>query len=77
MMKRRRRFKQTVLFKDRLMAFARELRDEACSMPEGQGRDDMLSRARRADTAMQIDEWARPPGLQAPGLLLARARRER
>jgi hypothetical protein len=66
MVKRRRRYKQTVPFKDRLMAFAQELREEASSMPSGQTREELLARARRADTAAHIDEWARSPGLQAP-----------
>ena len=66
MVKRRRRFKQTVPFKDRLMAFAHDLRKEASSMPAGQNRDDLLKRARRADTAARFDEWARSPGLHPP-----------
>ena len=66
MVKRRRRFKQTMPLKDRLMAFAQELREEASSMPAGQNKDDLLKRARRCDTAAHIDEWARSPGLQSP-----------
>lgn len=66
MVQRRRRYKQTVPFKVRLMAFAQELRDEASSMPSGQTREELLARARRADTAAHIDEWARSPGLQPP-----------
>lgn len=65
MIKRRRRFKQTVPFKDRLMIFARDLREEASLMPPGHNRDELLRRARRADTAAQLDEWVRSPGLQS------------
>ena len=36
MIKRRRRFKETVLFKDRLMSFASELREAASMLPSGQ-----------------------------------------
>ncbi len=64
MVKRRRRFKQTVPFKDRLTSFAQELRKKASSMPTGQYRDELLKRASRADTATRIDEWARSPGSQ-------------
>jgi hypothetical protein len=66
MVKHRRRYKQTVPFKDRLTAFAQELREVASSMPAGQNREELLTRARRADTAAHIDEWARSPGLQPP-----------
>ena len=59
MIKRRRRFKQTVAFKDRLKAFANDLRDEASKMPSGELRNDLLKRARRCDTAAHLDEWAR------------------
>jgi hypothetical protein len=61
--KRRRRFKQTVPFKDRLAAFAQELRDEAAVLPAGQQRDDLLERASRADTASHLHDWAnsQPP----------------
>jgi hypothetical protein len=62
MVKRRRRFKQTIAFKDRLMAFAQDLREEASSMVAGADRDDLLTRAGRADTAAHIDEWARSRG---------------
>jgi hypothetical protein len=57
MIKRRKRNKQTAPFKDRLMSFAQDLRKEA-SMPPCERRDDLLKRARRADTAANIDGWA-------------------
>ena len=72
MIKRRRRFKQTVPFKDRLTAFAKDLRNEASTMPAGHLRDDLLKRASRCETAAQLDEWARSlegskeAGSQAP-----------
>jgi hypothetical protein len=66
MVKRRRRFKQTVSFKDRLSSFAMELREEASRLPSGPRKDDLLKRARRAETAAHLDEWARSPGLQPP-----------
>ena len=62
----RRRFKQTESLQDRLATFARNARDEASALPSGAERDDLLKRARRADTAAHIDQWANSPGLQAP-----------
>ena len=65
-MKKRRRFKQTTPLKDRLMAFAEEVRDQAYSLPPGPEREDLLKRASRADTAARIDEWVNSSGLQSP-----------
>jgi hypothetical protein len=66
MIKRRRRFKHTVPFKDRLSAFAEDLRTEANALPVGHQRDDVLMRARRAETAAHIEDWANSPGLYPP-----------
>jgi hypothetical protein len=62
MSKRRNRAKQTVPFKDRLASFANDLRKEASTMVPCERRDDLLKRARRADTAVNIDDWAHSPG---------------
>jgi hypothetical protein len=62
----RRRFKQTVSLHDRLSAFASRARDKAAALPTGPERDDLLKRARQAETASHIDEWANSAGLQAP-----------
>lgn len=66
MIKQRRRFKQVVSFRERLAIFAQDLRDEACRMPHGREKEEMLRRARRADTASHLDDWVRSPGLQPP-----------
>jgi hypothetical protein len=66
MIKRRRRFTQTVSLKDRLSTFAKDLRDEASQLSAGPERDDILKRARRADTAAHLDEWAHSAGLKSP-----------
>jgi hypothetical protein len=63
---RRRRFKQTVAFKDRLESFAKDLRQQASNLPTGTQRDDLLARARRADIASHLDDWANSRKLQAP-----------
>jgi len=63
MIKRRRRFKQTVPLKDRLTIFAQDLRNGAATLPAGKDRDDLMSRAQAADTAVALDELVRSPGL--------------
>ena len=64
-MQMRRRFKQTTSLKDRLLAFAEEAREKATSLT-GIERDDLLRKARQADTAAHINDWANSPGLQSP-----------
>jgi hypothetical protein len=58
MVKRRNRKKQSVPFKDRLLHFAHELREEASKLPPCEQRDNLLKRAGSADIAVEIDEWA-------------------
>jgi hypothetical protein len=62
----RRRFKQTTSLKDRLASFAEEIRKRASELRPGPERDALLKRARQADTASHIDEWANSPELQPP-----------
>jgi hypothetical protein len=61
----RKRVKQTDSLKDRLAAFAKEALDKARTAT-GPEREELLKKARRADTASHIDEWANSPGLQPP-----------
>jgi hypothetical protein len=65
-MMKRRRLKQCVSFQDRLATFAQDARDEAAKRPPGIERDDMLRKARQADTAARLDDWANTHGLQPP-----------
>jgi hypothetical protein len=65
-MKQRRRFKQTTPLKDRLISFSKEIRDKAAELQPGPEQDALLKRARRADTAAHIDDWADSSGLQPP-----------
>ncbi|SHN83107.1 hypothetical protein SAMN05444170_5402 [Bradyrhizobium erythrophlei] len=62
----RRRFKQTTSLKDRLASFAEELKAKAKRLRPGPEQDALLKRARQADTASHIDEWANSPGLRPP-----------
>jgi hypothetical protein len=62
----RRHFKQTESLQDRLRAFADDVRAKADRLPPGLEKDDLLRRARQADTASRLDEWANSRGLQPP-----------
>ena len=62
----RRRFQNTLTFPDRLAKEAERFRQEAESKPPGQERDDLLRKARQAETAAQIDQWVSSPGLKSP-----------
>jgi hypothetical protein len=65
-MTERRRFNQTTSLKDRLIAFAKDARDKAAQLAPCVERENLLRRARLADTTSHIDEWANSPGLQPP-----------
>jgi hypothetical protein len=65
-MKTRRRFKQHQTLKDRLASFAKDARERASGLPPGPAQDDLLRKARQADTASHINEWVNSPGLQPP-----------
>jgi hypothetical protein len=65
-MQSRCRFKQNAPFQDRLQAFAKEVRAKAAGLPPSHEKDELLRKARQADTASHMDEWANSPGLQPP-----------
>jgi len=62
----RRRVKQMVSFKDRLTEFAKEVRVKASQLRPGPEKDALLRKARQADTAAHLDDWANSPGLRPP-----------
>jgi hypothetical protein len=62
----RRRFKQTLTFPDRLKNFADDLKAQAAELRPGPEKDALLKRARQAETASQINEWANSRGLLPP-----------
>jgi len=62
----RRRFNQTQLLEDRLSEEAKRLREEAKLLRPGALRDEMIRRARQAETGARISEWLRSPGLAPP-----------
>jgi hypothetical protein len=65
-MLRRYPFKQVNFSKDHPALSISEVRQKAEVMPPGQDREDMLKKARRADVASHLDEWASSPGLRPP-----------
>jgi hypothetical protein len=62
----RRRFKQTLTLEERLAEEAKRLRAEAKLLPPGAIRDDLMRRARQAETASRMNEWLTSPGLRPP-----------
>ena len=66
MIRRRVRFKQKLSLKERLSAFATQIRKKAAELPPGIERDDCLRRARQAETASHLDEWVNSSGLRPP-----------
>jgi hypothetical protein len=65
-MQRRRRFTQTQSFEIRLAEEAERLRAEAKLLPPGAKRDEMIRKARQAETAAHMNEWLKSPGLRPP-----------
>jgi hypothetical protein len=66
MQQQRRRFKQQLPLQDRLCAWSDKVRQQADQLPPGPGREAQLKRARQAETALHLDEWANSAGLQPP-----------
>jgi len=65
-MQKRRRFKQQLTLQDRLAAWSAEVREQAAKMPPGPEREALIKKARQADVASHMDDWAHSPGLQPP-----------
>jgi len=62
----RRRFKQSQSLEERLSQEAKRLRDEANKLPPGAAREEVLRKARQADTGLHMSEWLRSSELQPP-----------
>jgi hypothetical protein len=62
----RRRFNQTQSLEERLAEEAKRLRVEAKLLPPGATRDEIIRRAREAETGSHMSEWLRSPGLRPP-----------
>jgi hypothetical protein len=62
----RRRDKQTVSFEERLAQEAYRFREQAKTLPPGAEREELIRKARQAETASHLNEWLTSPGLQPP-----------
>jgi hypothetical protein len=58
------RYKQTETFEFRPQMEAVQLRKQAEGMPAGVRRDELLQKARQADTAIYLNQWPAPSLLQ-------------
>jgi hypothetical protein len=67
MVQQRKRVKHTATFEERLAEEAIKFKEAAEKQPPGSmARELLLRRARQAETAAQINEWLRSPGLRPP-----------
>jgi hypothetical protein len=62
---KRRRFRQKATLRERLVAWAKQLRADAASLPAGPQKGQLLDKARHADTASHLDKWVNSRGLAA------------
>jgi hypothetical protein len=62
----RRRFNQSQSLEERLAEEAKRLRAEAKMLPPGAIREEMIRKARQAETGSHMSEWLRSPGLRPP-----------
>jgi hypothetical protein len=66
-MTQRRRFKQKQSLEARLASYAASARRVAALLPPGAEKDELLRKAKQAETAADLNAaWANPAGLQAP-----------
>ena len=61
----RRQFQNQPL-EERLAEEAKRLRAEAKLLPPGARREELIRRARQAETGSRISEWLSSPGLKTP-----------
>lgn len=63
MFQRRRRFRHQLALKHRLEAWSERLEQQVTQLPPGPERETLSVKARQADVAIHLDDWARSPGL--------------
>jgi hypothetical protein len=66
MPQQRRHLRQVKSLEERLADEAKRLRGEARLLLPGAVREQLLRKARQAETGSQVSEWLRSPGLRAP-----------
>ena len=62
----RRRSNQTISLEARLAAFAKTARKLAALLPPGAEKDELLRKARQADTMVHLTDWLNSPGPAPP-----------
>jgi hypothetical protein len=62
----RRRVKHQFTLQERIVAWAKEVREQAAMLPPGPDRDMLLKKVRQAEMALHLEDWANSPGLQPP-----------
>ena len=62
----RRRVKHQFTLQDRIVAWAKEVREEAALVPPGPDRAMLLKKVQQAETALHLEDWANSPGIQPP-----------
>jgi hypothetical protein len=62
----RRREKDAASIEQRLADAVQRLREPAKALPPGAERDELIRKARQAETASHLNEWLTSPGLQPP-----------
>jgi hypothetical protein len=62
----RRRSQRFLTLTDRLALYANEVRERAALLPPSIERDMLLKKARQADAASQLEDWADSPGSRSP-----------
>lgn len=61
-----RRFEKTITLEERLRVQAKADREQANALPPCREREELLLKARRAETTSHLAEWLNSPGLQPP-----------
>jgi hypothetical protein len=65
-MSERHHFEQTSPLSDRLKIVSEALKAKAAALQSGPERDAVLRKARQAETATHLNDWANSSGLQPP-----------
>lgn len=65
-MLKRRRFKQTSSLLERLVQNVEHSKTQLATLPPGPERDHVVRRIRQNETAANIDQWLKSPGLRPP-----------
>jgi hypothetical protein len=63
---KRRRFKQTLSLSERLVQDSEHLKAQLATLSPGPERDRLVKRIRQNETAANIEQWLKSPGLQPP-----------